>query len=125
MEKDNSKLITLAFLIAGGLTWLVVGVLFESFSASFGAVAALRGNTFVLHGLPVGAGLAVFISLQFNKKIVEWANEVATEIAKIVWPSRKDTTAMTTVCCIMVLVAGVVFGIFDFFSSNLIKMLVN
>ena len=44
---------------------------------------------------------------------------------KVVWPSKKDVTAMTMVVCVMVVIAGVGLGIFDFFASQLIKVFVN
>ena len=48
-----------------------------------------------------------------------------SEVRKVVWPSRKDTVAMTTVCCVMVVLSGVAFGLFDFVASQLIKVFVN
>jgi len=42
------------------------------------------------------------------------------ELKKIVWPSRKDTVAMTIVVIMMVLISGVVFAVFDGLSSYMI-----
>jgi preprotein translocase subunit SecE len=100
-------------------------MLFEALAGAFGPVARLHNQEIAKHGLPVAAGLITFLALFLNQKIHLFTNEAMTEVRKVVWPSRKDTTAMTIVCCVMVVVAGIGFGIFDFFASQLIKVFVN
>lgn len=125
MEKDNRKIITVCFVIVAALIWGTVTVLMNSLAGSFSWVARMRAIELVNHGLPVGLALLAFGLLQFNPKIVTWADEVVVEIRKVVWPTRKDTMGMTTVVCIMVVLAGVMFGIWDFVSGNLLKMFLN
>ncbi len=105
--------------------FVVVNVLFETFASAFGAVAQLHGQEMFRHGLPVGSGILTFAILNFHPKIVAWADEVVTEVRKVVWPSQKDTTAMTIVVCVMVIFAGIGFGLFDWAASMAIKMFVN
>ncbi|MGZ6480342.1 MAG: preprotein translocase subunit SecE [Bdellovibrionales bacterium] len=124
-EKSNESFISTAFAFGGILVYFIVSVLLEVAAGTFGVVARFRSNEVVQHGLPVGLGLATFLVLFMNKKTHAWADECVTEVRKVVWPSRKDTIAMTMVCCVMVLVSGVAFGIFDFFASQLIKIFVN
>jgi preprotein translocase subunit SecE len=124
-EKNNQSLVNFGFVLAGFLTYYVVGVLFETLAATFGAVARFRNIEALKHGLPVGLGLLVFLVLFFNPKVQVWADEVISEVKKVVWPSKKDTIAMTVVCCVMCIVAGIGFGVFDFFASQLIKVFVN
>jgi preprotein translocase subunit SecE len=99
--------------------------LLEVLAGTFGAVARVRSNEVVQHGLPVALGLATFLVLFMNKKTHQWADECVSEVRKVVWPSRKDTTSMTIVVCVMCLLAGLGFGVFDFVSSQLIKLFVN
>lgn len=124
-DKNNQSVINLAFVVAGFLVYFVVSILFETLAATFGVVQRLRSNDVVQHGLPVALGLATFLLLVMNPKVKAWADEVVTEVSKVVWPSRKDTTAMTIVCCVMCVMAGIAFGLMDFFSSQLIKFFVN
>lgn len=125
MENDNSKIMTVSFLGAALVVGIVIEVLFEALAATFGVVAGWRSNPLVNHGVPVGLGILTFVLLQFNAKVRVWADEVILEVKKVVWPSQKDTTAMTTVVCIMLVIAGLVFGVFDFFSGQVIKVLLN
>ena len=124
-DNTNSKIMTIAFVLAGFLLAMVVQVLFENLSVSFSAVARLHNNETVRHALPIAVGLITFALLQFNPKIRNWADECIAEVRKVVWPSRKDTIAMTMVCCVMVVVVGVLLGVFDFASQHLIKTFVN
>jgi preprotein translocase subunit SecE len=127
MENENSNrgMISLAFVLMGFLVFLTVSILFEAAAGAFGPVARLYGQELYRHGIPVGTGLITFAFLNFHPKVVNWADEVVTEIRKVVWPSRKDTVAMTIVVCIMVLVSGMGLGLFDWVSSQAVKMFVN
>lgn len=124
-SENNKKIISMAFVIMGVCSALVVEVLLDSLSATFGVVARFRSNDIVSHGLPVMMGLLTFLTLQFNRKIQIWADEAVSEVKKVVWPSRRDTTAMTLVTCVMLLISGVLIGTFDFVARNLIKMILN
>jgi preprotein translocase subunit SecE len=121
MEKTNSKILTMSFAMAGAIGGLTLHLLIKSFSAAFGVVARLADSDMVRHGLPVVFGLALFAVLQFNPRVVAWGDDVATEIRKVVWPSRKDTTAMTIVVLIMVGISSVLISGFDFISGIVLK----
>lgn len=125
MKKEVKKILTVSFMIAGILTWLVIGALFDTFAATWGFVARMASNDIVRHGLPVVCGLTVFGSLLFNKNILAWSAEVVSEIQKVVWPSRKDTLGMTVVVCIFLLITGLMVGLFDVFSGYLVNLLVS
>lgn len=125
MKNDNKKIITLSFVVAAFLTAFVLDVLMESLSAASGAVARVLAYDAVAHGLPILVGLGAFAALQFNAKAVAWADEVVSEISKVVWPSPKDTTAMTIVVCIMLIISGLALGLMDVISNVVVKWLVN
>ena len=126
MNKNNNykKIITLSFVIAGFLVAFVANVLMETASAAFGSVARLMTVDAVKHGVPIVLGLATFAALQFNKKVLVWAEEVVSEIDKVVWPSYKDTSAMTIVVSIMLLFAGVALGLMDMMSNYVVGLMV-
>ncbi len=124
MENDNRKIITVAFVLAAVITAMVVEVIEGVLATNISAVARFRALSAVQHGLPVGVGIITFLLLQLNKQTVNWADECVAEIRKVVWPSQRETTAMTTVCCIMLLLAGAWFGLFDYVSGSFVKMLI-
>lgn len=124
-EKTSHSIVNAAFVAMGFLTYFVVSLLFETLAGAFGPVARLHNQEIFKHGLPVASGLVLFLALFLNQKVHVFADEAVTELRKVVWPSRKDTIAMTIVCCVMVIVAGMGFGVFDFLASQLIKVFVN
>ncbi|MGE9743448.1 preprotein translocase subunit SecE [Bdellovibrio bacteriovorus] len=123
MEKANSKILTISFALAGILVGLTVSLLIKAFSGAFGVVARAADSDMVRHGIPVLAGFALFAALQFNPRVQTWGEEVVSEIRKVVWPSRKDTTAMTIACVVMVLISSVIISSFDLISGFLINFL--
>ena len=126
MENSNNKTITVSFMLSGILIGILVSVILETLAAvTTGAVARFVSQDLVRHGLPVLVGFVTFIVLQSNSRIHSWADEVTTELKRVVWPSRKDTTAMTIVVCVMVLVSGLIFGLLDVASGSIIDWLLS
>ncbi|RYZ88916.1 MAG: preprotein translocase subunit SecE [Proteobacteria bacterium] len=125
MEKNNSKIITLCFALAALLLGVVVSLLIKAFAGAFAFVARAADVDLVRHGLPLVIGFGFFLICQFSPKIVKWADEVVVEVKKVVWPSRKDTTAMTIVVCIMVIAASLIISLFDLVSGYVINKLMS
>lgn len=121
MEKVNQKILTLSFLIFSALISVSFSLLMKTFAGSFGVVARLHDLDIIKHGLPVLIGLALFVYLQFNSKVLAWGDEVVVEIKKVVWPSKKDTTGMTVVVIVMVLISSLIITAFDFLSGYIIN----
>lgn len=46
-------------------------------------------------------------------RVNNWAHEVAAELAKATWPTRKETRSATVVVLIVSLIAAVILGVFD------------
>ena len=123
MSNENKKFITVSFVAVGIIVGVVISSLLTAFSTFSGALASAYANDTLRHGIPVGFGILAFLILQFNKKTVVYTDEVVSELKKVVWPSRKDTTAMTIVVCIMVLISGLALGFFDFLSNYVVNKL--
>ena len=126
MDQSNKKVLTMSFIGAGAVFALIVKVIVTVITPiTSGTMARAISSDFVVHILPVALGFVLFLILQFNKKINIWADEVVTEIKKVVWPSRKDTIAMTIVVCIMVMISALIISVFDFVSSQVVNYIVS
>lgn len=123
MDNTNSKIVTLSFLAISALIGFTVATLLRVFSGAFGVVAKAMEMDILKHGLPVAVAFGLFLYLQFNKKILSWADEVIAEIKKIVWPPIKDTRGMTIIVIVMVLISGVIVSVFDMFSGFVLNQL--
>jgi preprotein translocase subunit SecE len=68
---------------------------------------------------PVAVVVGVLVSLYYWRKqeARQYANEVAEELSKVTWPSRKEVTNSTTVVVLTTLFATVFFALMDRFWS--------
>lgn len=125
MNKANEKILTLSFAVFAFLIGFSLHLILKSFSGAFAVVARMNENDLFKHGLPVVVGFGLFLFLQFNPKVLEWGREVVLEISKVVFPSRKDVSALTVVVIIFVLISSVIITVFDFLSNFIVKGIIN
>jgi preprotein translocase subunit SecE len=62
------------------------------------------------------------IVLYRNDRFYGYANEVATELKKVTWPTAKEVRAATLVVIVMAIISAVILGLFDFVWSNLTEL---
>ena len=125
LSKENSKIITASFVIVGILVWSMVGIFLDLASASFGAIARMQDVASFRHGIPVAVGVVSWLGLQMNSRVQRWADEVVSEMKKVIWPSRRDTSMSTIVVCFFAVIAAVVIGSYDMVSHYLINYIIN
>ena len=124
MEKTINKIMMVSFVCGAFLVGYTIEVLHTILSSSWGPYARLTDSDLITHGLPVIFGLIFFIYAISSKSVKAWAQEVIVEVSKVVWPSKKDTVAMTIFVCFFMILTGVILGIFDFFSSQVIQFII-
>jgi preprotein translocase subunit SecE len=61
---------------------------------------------------------------QWWKRFREYLHEVAYELRKVIWPSRKESIGSTSVVLVIVILCGVYLGIIDAILSRLVRLLV-
>lgn len=125
MNEDNKKIITVSYVIAGGIVYYLVHVLIQFLAGNFSTFATIGRQDWFVNGVPVLLGFITFASLQFNRKVVDFSDAVVVELRKVVWPSRKDTGMMTVVVIIVLIIAGLLVGLFDATWAFVINHLVN
>lgn len=125
MENSNHKYITICFVGIGICTAYVISVIMETLSRTWILFARYLQGDLIIHGLPVTLGIMMFLLLQFNPRIVQRADEVIVEVQKVVWPSKKDTMGMTIVVTIMLIISGILLGLFDLISSYVVNYMVS
>ncbi len=57
------------------------------------------------------------------EKFKLFLKEVKSELKKVVWPTRKDTIASTSVVVILVLIIAAFLGLVDFGLSRVIRLI--
>ena len=106
------------------ILWLV------SLTAAFAAVIlftyledlGLLYRVLVLFGL-MALSLGVLGQTEFGKNAVKLISDARTEIAKVVWPGRGETTQMTIMVLVMILILALVFWGLDSLLSFLSRFI--
>ena len=55
------------------------------------------------------------------KSYQKLADEVVTEVRKVVWVGKKELYSMTLLVSVILIISGVVLGIFDFVAGTGVK----
>ena len=76
-------------------------------------------------GLLILTAVAVFVAGQTEKGRAAWdfVREAHTEVRKVVWPTRKETTQTTLIVIAMVGLVAVIMWVLDGFFAWLVKLL--
>jgi preprotein translocase subunit SecE len=59
------------------------------------------------------------------EKVKKFLKEVKIELKKVVWPTRKDTIASTSVVIILVIIIALFLGLVDFGLSKIIRVILD
>lgn len=108
-----------------GFKWLLVVLLI---------VAAVAGNMF-FSDLPmlyrvVGvvvlstAAFFLFVTTEKGQKFLVMAKEARTEIRKVIWPTRQETTQTTLIVLAAVAIVALLLWLIDLLVSSAIKFLI-
>ena len=68
--------------------------------------------------IAVTAGVIMYRS----DKYYYLANEVASELKKVTWPTAKEVRTATMVVVVMAIISALILGLFDFVWSNLTEL---
>ncbi len=115
MEKDYSRYVTIAYIafaiLAAVVVQRVVQVGFQQFAIKD---YALLGEEFPL-SYAIGLAVAIIaFALTFRSPDVRpLADQVASELSKVVWPTRAETWSATLVVIVTVVITAVYLGVFD------------
>ncbi|HAJ91014.1 MAG TPA: preprotein translocase subunit SecE [Gammaproteobacteria bacterium] len=76
-------------------------------------------------GLLAVAGISIFIAAQSSagKNIIGFIGGVKTEVRKVVWPTRAETTQTTLAVMVMVILVGIFLWLLDMLLLWAIQML--
>jgi preprotein translocase subunit SecE len=87
------------------------------FSRALPAMAAVGDDEKTTLGLVVGGVIALIVVLRLfrNPEIRTWADEVASELAKVKWPTKKEVTSATFIVITATTVATIYLTLLDRF----------
>lgn len=125
VKPENLKIVTVSFIVLSFLSAFVIRVIFETLSVASGFFANFYSMDLFRHGIPITAGVLAFLVFQLHKPYQKLADEVVTEVRKVVWASKKELYSMTILVCVILIFSGVVLGIFDMVSGTFVRFFMN
>jgi preprotein translocase subunit SecE len=95
------------------------------FAQTFPRMAAVPDEDKAMYGIILGGVISLIAVYRTykNPEVRAWSDEVAAELAKVVWPSRKDVTSSTFVVIVASTVATLYLALLDrlwAFVTNLV-----
>lgn len=76
-----------------------------------------KPNALIADVAGIGVGLLVAFLAWRDENTFNRAAEIAAELKKVTWPTRKETSAATTVVIVTVIISAVILGLFDLIWS--------
>lgn len=114
----NKRYLYSAFLAAGALaTYLLARIL------TYAWALWAEPSDFVIIAIAGAVGFAAAVIAYRNPMVNQLANEVIGELAKVTWPTQKETTAATIVVIVVSVIAAIVLGLYDAFWSWLTDLI--
>ena len=121
IKEENLKIVTVSFILLSFLSAFVASVIFETLSVAFGFFANFYSMDVFRHGVPIMAGTAAFLMFQLHKPYQKLADEVVTEVRKVVWAGKKELYSMTVLVCVILIFSGLVLGVFDLVAGTSVR----
>ncbi len=124
-QLGSDRYVLAGFFAAGMLGAYVLGRAIQSawvwagnrdwFSQPFPRLAAVSDDDKGMYGILLGGIVAAIVIYRSYKRpdIRTWSDEVAAELAKVVWPSRKEVTSSTFIVIVASAMATIYLALLD------------
>jgi preprotein translocase subunit SecE len=108
-EEGPNKAVHIMFLAGGLILFFVLNWTGEWLTGYF----VRHPNDFAINGGAALLAMIVGVSLYRNDRVYTLAHEIASELKKVTWPTKKETQLGTLVVIVMVIVSAIILGAFD------------
>lgn len=109
-----NRYVHFGFFAAGFILTYVLNKLVDSVWSQL-----LPTNDFAVIGISVVVAGAATIYAWRHPRLNMLAKEIATELSKVTWPTRKETSAFTVTVVVTTIIAATILGLFDMFWAAL------
>ena len=109
-----NRYVHFGFFAAG---FILTYVLIKVLGSLWTRIAA--SNDFAVIGFSVVLASAATFYAWRHPRLNLLAKEIATELSKVTWPTRKETSAFTVTVIVTTIIASTILGLFDMFWAAL------
>lgn len=124
MDSPYQKWVNLGYLAVSALVYYIFFTFAQKLAGTFDWETKVRNIDVLLRVGSIGIGALLFLILFKNEKSNVFMNEVATELARVTWPTQKETSSATFIVIIMVLISGAVLGFLDFLWTKVLQQVI-
>ena len=114
MKSNQKYIVTIMFvvsvLVAVSVQGLMIPVLAKNEIGDPLILGGFRGSTLAVFIL----GIGVFFALNRHPLIVNFSNNVVTELRRVFWPDKEETVRFTTIVIGVTLFIAFMLGLYDF-----------
>ena len=121
MENTNQKWVNVTFLAVSVLIGYIVFAALFKLAGVYDFESKVKNIDLVIRLVSMGLGAVLFLGLYKNESANQFMHEVVTELTRVTWPTNKETMSATFVVVIMVLISGLLLGLFDKFWTLVIQ----
>ena len=122
MENQHQKWVSLSYLALAALVGYVLFLSGLKIAAAWDLEARVRNIEVMVRLGSLGLAGLVFLILYRNNQANQFMNEVVSELAKVTWPTQKETSSATFIVIVMVLISGLVLGVLDYVWTRLLQL---
>lgn len=109
-----NRYVHVGFLVGGLVVTYVLSKLIGSIWSYWFA-----SNDFIIIGVSIVVAGGATLYAWRHPKVNVLAKEIATELSKVTWPTRKETSAFTVTVIVFTAIAATILGLFDMFWAAL------
>lgn len=120
--QNTKRWILISYLFLAALTWIFFYYLSDMVWDLAGLPLPIDWFIMPPQIIAFVAAIIVFLVLNKNVKINQFANEVASELSKVTWPERKETLLSSGVISVMIAICALILFAFDSLWGTIVKL---
>ncbi len=122
MQKSK-KVISLLLLACSAIGWLLMREIIET-AWVIARLGTPEGWMVAPQEMIAAAlGIAMFVILVKNEKVVNFTDDVIAEMSKVTWPNRKETVLSTGIVSVLVAICAMILFGFDMIWGAIVRVL--
>ena len=115
------KWVNLSYFGVASLVGYILFAISLKLVGTYDLEARIHNVDMLVRVLSAVASLLVFVILYRHDQANQFMNEVMVELSRVTWPGQKETSNATVVVIVMVIISGLILGLFDQFWILLLK----
>lgn len=124
MESQNQKWVNGSFLAVSAIVGYIVFAAAFKLAGVYDIETKVKNLDLLIRFGSMGIGVFLFTGLYRSDKANQFMHEVVTELARVTWPTSKETWGNTWIVVIAVLISSVFLWLMDTLWARFIQFII-